>query len=213
MSSYPIPYVTTRTPHGERTVDIYSRLLGERIVYLGTPIDDGVANAVIAQLIHLESESAQTPVQLYVNSPGGAIPAMLAIYDAMQYIRPAVHTTCVGQAASTAAVLLAHFGSLDALLERIDEVAFLRFRGAAQAATRLRLHREQALLCRQLSTLALDAPIDDAAPPFARGSGDAATLAALGDAVGFGPMTRRRLQAAAGLAEAPLPPRPAGSAP
>lgn len=107
MSSYAIPYVTTRTPHGERTVDIYSRLLAERIVYLGTGIDDGVANAIIAQLIHLESESPDTPVQLYVNSPGGAIPAMLAIYDAMQYIRPAVHTTCVGQAASTAAVLLA----------------------------------------------------------------------------------------------------------
>ena len=107
MSGYPIPYVTTRTPHGERTSDIYSRLLAERIVYLGTAIDDGVANAVIAQLIHLESESADLPVQLYLNSPGGSIPAMLAVYDAMQYIRPEVHTTCVGQAASTAAVLLA----------------------------------------------------------------------------------------------------------
>ena len=107
MSTYTIPYVTTRTPQGERTVDIYSRLLSERIVYLGTPIDDGVANAVIAQLIHLESDSTDQPVQLYINSPGGAVPAMLAVYDAMQYIRPQVHTTCVGQAASTAAVLLA----------------------------------------------------------------------------------------------------------
>ncbi len=107
MSSYTIPYVTTRTSAGERTVDIYSRLLSERIIYLGTGIDDGVANAVIAQLIHLESDTPDQPIQLYLNSPGGSIPAMLAIYDAMQYVRPDVHTTCVGQAASTAAVLLA----------------------------------------------------------------------------------------------------------
>ncbi len=107
MSNYTIPYVTTRTNHGERTVDIYSRLLADRVIYLGTPIDDGVANAVIAQLIHLESEAPDQPVQLYINSPGGSIPAMLAIYDTFQFVRPQVHTTCVGQAASTAAVLLA----------------------------------------------------------------------------------------------------------
>lgn len=105
--SYPIPYVTTRTPQGERTVDIYSRLLADRVVYLGTGIDDGVANAIIAQLIHLESESPELPINLYINSGGGSIPATLAIYDAMQYIQPAVETTCVGQAAATAAVLLA----------------------------------------------------------------------------------------------------------
>ncbi|MEO3935686.1 ATP-dependent Clp protease proteolytic subunit [Dermatophilaceae bacterium Soc4.6] len=107
MSSYPIPYVTTRTNQGERTVDIYSRLLADRIIYLGTGIDDGVANAVIAQLLHLENDSPDTPVSLYINSAGGSIPATLAIYDAMQFIRPAVETTCVGQAAATAAVLLA----------------------------------------------------------------------------------------------------------
>ncbi len=107
MSSYMIPYVTTRTNQGERTVDIYSRLLAERVVYLGTSVDDGVANAVIAQLIHLESESPEQPINLYINSAGGSIPATLAIYDAMQYIRPAVETTCVGQAGATAAVLLA----------------------------------------------------------------------------------------------------------
>jgi len=107
MTSYAIPYVTTRTSQGERTVDIYSRLLADRVIYLGTPIDDGVANAVIAQLIHLESESPDQPINLYINSPGGSIPATLAVYDAMQYIRPAVETTCVGQAAATAAVLLA----------------------------------------------------------------------------------------------------------
>lgn len=107
MSGYTIPYVTTRTPQGERTVDVYSRLLAERVIYLGTAIDDGVANAVIAQLIHLESESVEQPIHLYINSSGGSIPATLAIYDAMQYIRPEVETTCVGEAAATAAVLLA----------------------------------------------------------------------------------------------------------
>lgn len=107
MSSYAIPYVTTRTHTGERTVDIYSRLLADRIVYLGTGIDDGVANAVIAQLLHLENDNPELPVSLYLNSPGGSIPATLAIYDAMQFIRPRVETTCVGQAAATAALLLA----------------------------------------------------------------------------------------------------------
>lgn len=106
-NSYPIPYVTTRTPQGERTVDIYSRLLDERIVYLGTGIDDGVANAVIAQLLHLENESPELPINLYLNSVGGSIPATLAIYDAMQYVAPRVETTCVGQAVASAAVLLA----------------------------------------------------------------------------------------------------------
>ena len=105
MSSYTIPYVTTRTTRGERTVDIYSRLLAERIVYLGTGIDDGVANAVIAQLLHLENENPEAPVSLYLNSPGGSIPATLAIYDAMQFIRPQVETTCVGQARDRRAVL------------------------------------------------------------------------------------------------------------
>lgn len=105
--SYPIPYVTTRTPQGERTVDVYSRLLADRIVYLGTGIDDGVANALIAQLLHLENDNPDLPIQLYINSVGGQVPATLAIYDAMQFIRPRVETTCVGQAVATAAVLLA----------------------------------------------------------------------------------------------------------
>ncbi len=107
MSSYTIPYVTTRTNQGERTVDVYSRLLAERVIYLGTGIDDGVANAVIAQLIHLESESPDQAISLYINSAGGSIPATLAIYDAMQYVACDVETTCVGQAAATAAMLLA----------------------------------------------------------------------------------------------------------
>lgn len=105
-----------------------------------------------------------------------------------------------GVGAKTAAVLLAHFGSLDALLERVDEVAFLRMRGAATVAARLREHREQALLYRRLSTIACDAPLPGVAPPFARAAADAATLSAFADAVGFGPMTRRRLETAGGTA-------------
>jgi len=107
MSSYTVPYVTTRTPRGERTVDLFSRLLEDRIVYLGTEPDDGVANVLIGQLLHLESDSPDVPINLYINSPGGSITAMLAVYDAMQFVRAPVATTCVGQAAWTAAVLLA----------------------------------------------------------------------------------------------------------
>ena len=104
-----------------------------------------------------------------------------------------------GIGAKTAAVLLAHFGSLDALLARVDEVSYLRFRGAAQAAVKLRLHREQALLCRQLATIALDAPLAGHAPPFLRIAADAVAMLAVCEAMRFGPMTRRRLYAAAGL--------------
>ena len=107
MSGYTIPYVTTRTPAGERTVDVYSRLLADRIIYLGTGIDDGVANAVIAQFLHLENDNPDAPIALYINSVGGELPATLAIYDAMQFVRARVETTCVGQAVASAAVLLA----------------------------------------------------------------------------------------------------------
>ena len=107
MSSYTIPSVVEKTPRGERAVDIYSRLLSDRIVFIGTEIDDGVANVVIAQLLHLESESPDAPIDLYLNSPGGSVTAMLAIYDTMQFVGSPVGTMCVGQAASSAAVLLA----------------------------------------------------------------------------------------------------------
>ena len=107
MSSYTIPSVIERTRTGERAVDIYSRLLSDRIVYLGTPIDDGVANVVIAQLLYLEAESSDTEINLYLNSAGGDPTAMLGIYDTMQFIGSSVATTCVGQAAGSAAVLLA----------------------------------------------------------------------------------------------------------
>jgi ATP-dependent Clp protease, protease subunit len=107
MGQYTIPTVVERTPLGERAYDVYSRLLSERIVFLGTEIDDGVANVVIAQLIHLEAASPDREIWLYINSPGGSFTALTAIYDTMQYIRPDVATICVGQAASAAAVLLA----------------------------------------------------------------------------------------------------------
>jgi ATP-dependent Clp protease protease subunit len=107
MGQYTIPTVVERTPLGERAYDVYSRLLSERIVFLGTEIDDGVANVVMAQLIHLESASPDLEISLYINSPGGSFSALTAIYDTMQFIRPDVATICVGQASSAAAVLLA----------------------------------------------------------------------------------------------------------
>lgn len=107
MSQYTIPTVIERTPAGERAFDIYSRLLTERIIFLGTEIDDGVANVVMAQLLHLESASPDLEISLYINSPGGSYSALTAIYDTMQYIRPQVATICMGQASSAAAVLLA----------------------------------------------------------------------------------------------------------
>ena len=107
MSSYTIPSVVEKRPTGERSLDIYSRLLSDRIVYLGTEIDDGVANVIVAQLLHLESEDSQQEINLYLNSPGGSVTAMFSIYDTCQFIAAPVATTCVGQAASAAAVLLA----------------------------------------------------------------------------------------------------------
>ena len=107
MSTYTIPNVIERTPAGERAFDVFSRLLNERIIFLGTEIDDGVANVVMAQMLHLEAESPDQEVGLYINSPGGSSTAMLAIYDTMQFLRAKVATYCMGQAASAAAVLLA----------------------------------------------------------------------------------------------------------
>jgi ATP-dependent Clp protease protease subunit len=102
-----IPVVVEQTARGERAYDIFSRLLTERIVFLGTPIDDNVANLVIAQLLYLESEDPDKDINLYINSPGGVVTAALAIYDTIQYIKPDVSTICIGQAASAAALLLA----------------------------------------------------------------------------------------------------------
>ncbi len=106
-TNYVVPTVFEQTSRGERYFDIYSRLLKDRIIFLGTPIDDTVANLIMAQLLHLESDDPDKDVYLYINSPGGSITSLFAIYDTMQYIRPDVNTVCMGMAASAAAVLLA----------------------------------------------------------------------------------------------------------
>jgi ATP-dependent Clp protease protease subunit len=104
---YPIPYVIEKTGRGERAYDIYSRLLEDRIVFIGTAIDDHVANAVVAQLLFLETENRSQDINMYINSPGGSVTAGLAIYDGMQHVQCKVATFCIGQAASMGAVLLA----------------------------------------------------------------------------------------------------------
>ncbi len=106
-TNYMVPTVVEQTNRGERAFDLYSRLLKDNIIFLGTPIDDTVANLICAQLLHLESENPERDISVYVNSPGGDINALFAIYDTMQYIRPDITTICFGQAASAAAVLLA----------------------------------------------------------------------------------------------------------
>lgn len=107
MSTYSIPNVIARNPNGERILDVYSHLLTERIIYLGTAIDAGVANALVAQLLYLEADNPDRDIQLYINCEGGDPSAMLAVYDTLRYIRPKVATTCVGQAVAVGAVLLA----------------------------------------------------------------------------------------------------------
>jgi ATP-dependent Clp protease, protease subunit len=102
-----VPYVTETGPRGERTMDVYSRLLNDRIVFLGTPVDDRVANAIIAQLLHLDSEDPEQDINLYINSPGGSVTAGLAVYDTMRFVNADVVTTALGMAASISAVLLA----------------------------------------------------------------------------------------------------------
>ncbi|WUH98508.1 ATP-dependent Clp protease proteolytic subunit [Spirillospora sp. NBC_00431] len=107
MSTYTIPNVIARDSRGERIMDVYSHLLTERIIYLGTGIDAGVANALVAQLLYLEADNPDSDIQLYINCEGGDPSAMLAVYDTLRYIRPQVATTCVGQAVAVGAVLLA----------------------------------------------------------------------------------------------------------
>jgi ATP-dependent Clp protease, protease subunit len=105
--SYLVPTVIEQTPRGERVSDIYSRLLKDRIIFLGTPIDDTIANLIMAQLLHLEGDDPDKDIMLYINSPGGSTYALMAIYDTMQFVKPDVSTYCMGLAASAAAVLLA----------------------------------------------------------------------------------------------------------
>ena len=107
FQNYYVPNVTEQTSRGERVYDLYSRLLKENIIFLGTPIDDTIANLICAQLIHLESENPDRDINIYINSPGGDINSLFAIYDTMQFIKNDIATICLGQAASAAAVLLA----------------------------------------------------------------------------------------------------------
>jgi ATP-dependent Clp protease protease subunit len=107
MGHYTVPTVVEKTPAGERVVDVYSRLLSERVIYLGTEIDDDVANVVVAQLLYLDADASSAEISIYLNSPGGSMSATMAIYDTMQFVQAPVATTCVGQAGSGAAVLLA----------------------------------------------------------------------------------------------------------
>lgn len=102
-----VPTVIEQTSRGERAFDIYSRLLGHRVIFMGRPVDDEIANLIVAQLLHLESEDPDKPIAMYINSPGGSMDSMFAIYDSMQHIRPEVHTTCIGMAASAASLILA----------------------------------------------------------------------------------------------------------
>ena len=105
-NNYLIPMVVEQTSRGERAFDIYSRLLKERIIFLGSAIDDNIANLIMAQMLHLEAEDPEKDIQLYINSPGGIVTAAMAVYDTMQFIKSKVSTICIGQAASAAAVLL-----------------------------------------------------------------------------------------------------------
>jgi len=151
ISNYLIPMVVETTNRGERAFDIYSRLLKDRIVFIGTPIDDNVANLVIAQLLYLQSEDPEKDVSLYINSPGGVVSAGLAIYDTMQYIRPNVSTLCVGMAYSMAAVLLAG-GSpgLRFALPHANVLIHQPLGGMQGQATDIQIHAKEILRLREL---------------------------------------------------------------
>ncbi|HDQ23131.1 MAG TPA: ATP-dependent Clp endopeptidase proteolytic subunit ClpP [Candidatus Uhrbacteria bacterium] len=146
QSSYLIPTVIEKSSYGERAYDIYSRLLKERIIFLGSPINDTVANTVIAQMLFLESEDSKKDIKLYINSPGGSVTAGLAIYDTMQYIKPDVSTICVGIAASMAAVLLASGAKGKRLALPNSEVMLHQVMGGAEGqATDIKIRAEHIL--------------------------------------------------------------------
>ncbi len=151
QNSYLIPTVIEKSTYGERAYDIYSRLLKERIIFLGSPIDDAVANTVIAQLLFLDSEDSKKDIKLYINSPGGSVTAGLAIYDTMQYIRPNVSTVCVGIAASMAAVLLAAGAKGKRFALPNSEVMIHQIMGGAEGqATDIKIRAEHILKIKDL---------------------------------------------------------------
>ncbi|MFA5946403.1 MAG: ATP-dependent Clp endopeptidase proteolytic subunit ClpP [Patescibacteria group bacterium] len=149
-NNYLIPTVIEKTSYGERAYDIYSRLLKDRIVFLGSAIDDGVANAIIAQLLFLENQDKEKDIKLYINSPGGSVTAGLAIYDTMQHIKPDVSTICVGMAASMGAVLLAGGAAGKRFSLPNSEVMIHQVLGGVEGqATDIKIHAERILALKE----------------------------------------------------------------
>ena len=145
-NQYLIPSVIEKTSYGERAYDIYSRLLKDRIIFLGSAIDDGVANSIIAQLLFLEQQNQKEDIKLYINSPGGVVTSALAIYDTMQYVKPDVQTICVGTAASGAALLLAAGAKGKRFVLPNGEVMIHQVMGGAQGqATDIDIHARHIL--------------------------------------------------------------------
>jgi len=148
-NNYLVPTVIEKTSYGERAYDIYSRLLKDRIIFLGTGVDDVVANTIIAQLLFLESQDSKADIKLYINSPGGSVTAGMAIYDTMQYIKPDVSTICVGLAASMGAFLLASGAKGKRLVLPNSEVMIHQIMGGAQGqATDIKIQAERILKLR-----------------------------------------------------------------
>ncbi|OGY50552.1 MAG: ATP-dependent Clp endopeptidase, proteolytic subunit ClpP [Candidatus Buchananbacteria bacterium RIFCSPLOWO2_01_FULL_56_15] len=146
---YLIPTVIEKSNFGERAYDIYSRLLKERIIFLGSPVDDAVANTVIAQLLFLESEDAKKDIKLYINTPGGSVTAGLAIYDTMQYVKPDIMTICIGMAASMGAVLLAAGQKGKRIVLPNSEIMIHQVMGGAEGqATDIKIRAEHILKIR-----------------------------------------------------------------
>lgn len=155
-SQYLIPTVIEKTSYGERAYDIYSRLLKDRIIFLGGPINDAVANAVIAQLLFLDSQNSSEDIKLYINSPGGEVSAALAIYDTMQYVKSDVATICVGMAASAAAVLLSAGKKGKRSILPNGEVMIHQVMGGAQGqATDIHIHATHILSIKKKLTAIL----------------------------------------------------------
>ncbi len=144
-----VPIVVEKTSLGERAYDIYSRLLQDRIIFLGSPIDDAVANTVIAELLYLDSQNRKEDIRLYINSPGGSVTAALAIYDTIQYVKPAVSTICVGMAASAAALLLSAGAKGKRMILPNGEVMIHQVLGGAEGqATEVEIHANHILKTR-----------------------------------------------------------------
>jgi len=145
-NQYLIPTVIEKTNYGERAYDIYSRLLRDRIIFIGGPIDDGVANSIIAQLLFLDSQNSKEDIKLYINSPGGQVTSALAIYDTMQYVKTDVSTICIGMAASAAALLLASGAKSKRIILPNGEVLIHQVMGGAQGqATDIDIHAKHIL--------------------------------------------------------------------